>query len=140
ADREATTAPATPADRDATTADAVDEGAGTARDGDHDRGPSVGARDEDAPGPPATTEDRPASTVVPATVANGGITGVGRRALEVPLVRQLGVPAVLLLVVLIGALIAAGAFAGRDEQSVAPVTRPTIPTVPADPTEIPPLR
>ncbi|CAB4951500.1 unannotated protein [freshwater metagenome] len=77
---------------------------------------------------------------MPATVAEGGVTGFGRRALDTPLVRQLGVPAVLLLVVLIGALIAAGAFAGRDDESVAPITRPTIPTVPADPSQIPPLR
>ena len=48
--------------------------------------------------------------------------------------------AVLLLVVLIGALIAAGAFAGRQDDTVAPVTRPTIPAVPADPSDIPPLR
>ncbi len=57
-----------------------------------------------------------------------------------PLVRQLGVPAVLLLAVLIAALIAAGVFAGRQEESVAPITRPTIPTVPANPADIPPLR
>lgn len=84
------------------------------------------------------TAVRPA--VAPATVTGGGLTSVGRRALQVPIVRQLGVPAVLLLAVLIGALIAAGAFAGRQQDTVAPVTRPTIPTVPANPAEIPPLR
>jgi len=98
-------------------------------------GAAVPDRDDD------TSAQQPATpAIAPATVTSGGLTATGRRVLQVPIVRQLGVPAVLLLVVLIGALIAAGAFAGRQDDTVAPITRPTIPTVPADPSEIPPLR
>ena len=90
-----------------------------------------------APSAPADG-DQPA--VAPATVSDGGLQATGRRVLSVPIVRQLGVPAVLLLAVLIAALIAAGVFSGQSEDTVPPVSTPTLPTVPADPTQIPSLR
>lgn len=77
--------------------------------------------------------------VAPATVVDHGLQRAGRRVLATPIVRQLGVPAVLLLAVLIAALIAAGVFAGQSEDTVPPVSRPTLPAVPSDPSAIPPL-
>lgn len=109
--------------------------------------PSTSPAETDDPAP--EEEHRPAVALSPATItgsAAGGTGGtgrlstVGRQALQMPVVRQLGVPAVLLLAVLIAALIAAGAFAGDDGDSVEPITRPTISTVPSNAGEIPPLR
>jgi hypothetical protein len=140
----------TPAEDDtAAKADAPANDDAPARDAPSDRAAAAPA-EAVAPVPADEDEDREASrsaaptpaagTMVPATVADSGVASFGRRVLEIPIVRQLGVPAVLLLAVLIAALIAAGAFAGKQEETVAPVTRPTIPTVPADPSQIPPLR
>jgi hypothetical protein len=154
------TAPATKADAPVA-ADAVETGRGV--DGADERlavpVSDDGAADRTGSAPPAPEDrsertaeapvvvsaasrsvDVPESPVVAATGRERGLTTTGRRILEVPIVRQLGVPAVLLLAVLIAALIAAGAFAGRDDGSVAPVPRPTIPTVPSDPNQIPPLK
>lgn len=98
------------------------------------------ARPAVAPATATTVAPATVSTVPPATVTSGGLAATGRRVLEIPIVRELGVPALLLLAVLIAALIAAGVFAGQQEESVPPITRPTIPTVPADPSDIPSLR
>lgn len=118
-------APEAPARDDAPTHDdAPLQVPGTAGAGT-ETGTALAARD------PATTETEAPRRPTVARAARG--------VLESAVVRQLGVPALLLLAVLIAALVAAGAFSPRRDESVPPVPRPTIPTVPGDPRAIPPL-
>ncbi|MEV4423229.1 hypothetical protein AB0L40_25120, partial [Patulibacter sp. NPDC049589] len=123
-----------------TSSDRTEDAAGDHGDPRHDD-PATDGDDADRDGRTGHADDESADDrrAAVAPVTGRGVTAVGRRVLQVPIVRQLGVPAVLLLAVLLAALIAAGVFAGQQQDSVAPITRPTIPTVPANPDQIPPL-
>jgi hypothetical protein len=109
--------------------------------------PGAAARRTAIPAPPAppavdlaAADD--AETSAPPAPSAGAVAAAGRASrgvLESQVVRQLGVPALLLLAVVVVALVAAGAFSGQRDERVPPVPRPAIPTVPDDPRAIPPL-
>ncbi|EHN11165.1 hypothetical protein PAI11_19750 [Patulibacter medicamentivorans] len=81
------------------------------------------------------------TTVLPATITAGGAppaTAAPRsHGVVATVVRQLGIPAVLLVIVLLAALAAAGVFSS-DDQTPTP-TSPARQTVPTDPSQLPPL-
>ncbi|WP_022928686.1 hypothetical protein [Patulibacter americanus] len=118
-------------------------------DASHGRGPTatVSGAPGDAPvpaeGAPTPIGDAAALAVgAPPTPSAGAVPVVARPSqgvLQSAVVRQLGVPALLLLAVAIVALVAAGAFSGERDGGAPSVPRPTIPTVPDDPRAIPPL-
>jgi hypothetical protein len=122
-------APAPPADADRSAA-----GATTGCDDD------TGARNPPGPSPTGGPDD-PAqhAPTTPSADTSGALVRAPRTVLDSPVVRQLGVPALLLVAVVIAALVAAGAFSGRRDEGAPPVPRSTTPTVPSDPRAIPPL-
>jgi hypothetical protein len=85
----------------------------------------------------AWDERQPSPPVSPATVEGGGAITARPAGTVAVVVRQLGVPAILLVLVVVAALLVAGVFGDDGDGQPPATTTPT--TVPSDPSQLPSL-